>query len=166
VNAKSVTVENVYEGRVEFRAQEGKSLDLEKIYECLKETRMSGKPPGRVTAAQCRYLEITALGEVTAGEKELLLKVNGTGQQFRLGADPAVKVEAGEKSPLQRLQDALKRGEKVTGVTGRVHGWTGHFPAVLKEFPVEVEKDPKNPDKPPVRKPLLLYVTDFQTAKK
>jgi hypothetical protein len=165
VDARSVEVEPVYEGRVTFRAKKGKSLDLEKIHACLQETRLSGKPPGR-TSSQIRYLEITALGEVVAGKKELLLKVNGTGQLFRLSDDPKAKADGDEKSPWQRLQEALRRGEKVTGVTGRVHGWSGHFPAVLRRFPVELVDDPKKTDKPPARKPLVLYVTNFQLAEK
>jgi len=47
VDPTSLKVEMVDGGRVAFAAREGYSLDLEKIHACLKETRLSGKPPGK-----------------------------------------------------------------------------------------------------------------------
>ena len=73
------------------------------------------------------YFEITALGAVEIRDKELLLTVSGTGQQFTLAEAP------GAKGQLQKLRDALGRGEKVTSVTGRVQGWNGRFPDVLRD---------------------------------
>jgi hypothetical protein len=93
------------------------------------------------------YLEITALGAVEAHDKELLLTVSGSGQQFSLVEAPTAKGVA------QKLRDAVGRGEKVTGVIGRVQGWTGRFPDVLKTLP---------------KAPAIqtLFVIDFEVAKK
>src|SRR5205809_22079 len=108
-------------GLITFHAKQGKSIDLTKIRESITETRLSGG-----TAMGVEYLEITALGAVAAADKELLLTVSGCGQQFTLGEAPTAKGMA------QKLRDALGRGEKVTGVTGRVQGWNGRFPEVLR----------------------------------
>jgi hypothetical protein len=108
-------------GLIHFVAKEGKSIDLNQIHESITATRLSGG-----TNMSVDYLEITARGAVTAGDKQLLLKVSGTGQEFVLGED------ASAKGALQRLRQALSRGEKVTTITGRVQGWNGRFPVVLK----------------------------------
>jgi hypothetical protein len=59
------------------------------------------------------------------------------------------------------LEQALTKGVKVVRVTGRVHGWSGHFPAVLRELPGAPDKDQ---DKAAKRKPPLLIVTAFEPA--
>jgi hypothetical protein len=149
VDKDSVKVEKTFgsEGPLAFSAAKGKSLDLEKIYEALKATRLPR------SGSKLIYLEITALGEVTVSDKVTLLKVSGTTQQFALGEDPDGELQGPEKGAFQRLQQSLVKGEKVVSVTGRVHGWSGHFPDVLKA------------EKPAVKKPPLLIVTDFQTLK-
>src|SRR5262245_55207059 len=152
-------------GRVVFAARPGCSLDLEKIHACLKETRLSGKPPGK-TRSQILYLELTVQGEVVKDGKELLLKVNGTKQVFRLGDEPDRQAVPPEGTDFQRLQKAVAKGRKVVSVTGRVKGWSGHFPGVLRELPVEFAPDPGDPHKAPVRRPPLLYVVGFEEAKK
>jgi hypothetical protein len=135
-------------GTILFSARKNKSIDLDKMYASLQATRLSGG-----TRMGIDYLEITATGQVVAAERDVLLKVAGTAQQFALGDDPSAKPKEGEKSPFQRLQEALARGAKVTGVTGRVQGWNGVFPVVLRSWPDEATK-----------KPPMLIVTDFQTA--
>jgi hypothetical protein len=60
----------------------------------------------------------------------------------------------------------VAQGQKVINVTGRVKGWSGHFPAVLRELPAEFTPVPKNQHGPPVRRPPLLYVVGFVEAKK
>jgi len=54
----------------------------------------------------------------------------------------------------------------VVSVTGRVQGWKGHFPAVLRELPGESTPGAGDPRKPPVRRPPLLYVVGFEEAEK
>src|ERR1700682_1957921 len=108
-------------GLITFSAKKGKSIDLKKIRESITATRLSGG-----TGMGVDYLEITALGAVEARDKELLLTVSGCGQQFTLIEAPTAKGMA------QKLREALDRGEKVTGVTGRVQGWKGTFPIVLR----------------------------------
>jgi hypothetical protein len=143
-------------GRVHFAARSGRSLDLEKIHACLKETRLSGKPPGK-TRSRILYLELTVKGNVVKEGKELLLKVNGTRQVFRLGEEPRSE-DLPQRTDFQRLEKAVARGRKVVSVTGRVQGWSGHFPAVLREVPASYK------GKPPVRLPPLLFVVAFEEA--
>jgi hypothetical protein len=151
-------------GRVVFAARSGRSLDLEKIHACLKETRLSGKPPGK-TSARIHYLELVVKGKVVKDDKEFLFKVNGTKQVFRLGEEPNFKPGPLD-TEFQRLKKAVASGRKVISVTGSVRGWSGHFPAVLRELPGDFVADPANPGKPPVRLPPLLYVVDFEEARK
>ncbi len=148
-------------GTITFYPQKGKSLDLAKIHASLQTTRLAGK-----TRSAVNYLEITAKGEVTVVEKDTLLKVAGTTQQFALGDDPKAKPKEEAKTPFQRLCEALAKGETVTSVTGRVIGWSGPWPEVLRALAGEPAKDSEKSDKPAAKKPLLLIVTDFQTAKK
>src|SRR5262249_4452976 len=118
------------------------------------------------TNSGVNYLDITAEGEVVVGDKETLLKVNGAGPQFLLGADPKATPKEGERTPYQRLTDALAKGKKIASVTGRVQGWSGRWPDVLRELAGETVKDAKDPDKAPMRKPTLLVVKDFQIVEK
>ena len=131
-------------GTILFHAKKGKSIDLDKIRESIAATRLSGN-----TNMGMEYLEITATGDVQAGAKELVLKVAGTEQQFVLGEAP------GAKDALQRLRDALAHGESVISVTGRVPGWSGRFPVVLKALA----------DAPAGQNRVLL-VTTFEVSKK
>jgi len=135
-------------GTIAFQARKGKSLDVDSIYESFLATALYG--PNGIESV--RYLEITALGEVAAGDRPVL-KVANTTERFALGDDPDRKPAAGEKTAFRRMQEALAKGAKVIGVTGHVHRWNA---------PV----DTKGPDQPAGKKPLLLIVTDFQTATK
>jgi hypothetical protein len=139
-------------GTITFVAKKGESINLEKILESLKATRLF-----KGTRSGVNFLEITAEGEVVVVDKQILLKVSGTGEQFRLGDDPTAKRQEGVKPPFRRLQQALAKGQKIARVTGRVQGWSGRWPVVLGEL--------AGKEKPAARKPALLMVTDFQTVK-
>ena len=141
-------------GTVTFSARKGKSIDLAKLRAGLQATRLGKRTSSRVT-----YLEITATGQVVVASKELQMNVSGTTQQFLIGEDPKAGSKEGEKTALRRLREAADRGEKVISVTGRVQGWNGVFPAVLKAL---AEEEAKEPGK---RKPPLLLVTGFEVAK-
>jgi hypothetical protein len=170
---------------VRFAAMPGKSLDLEKIHAALQATRLARKPPNR-TGARIVYLEIVVRGTVEVKDQETVLNVCGTTQHFLLKGDPdgklleapadgesklhenmqawlaaRRKLSDAQKEAFQRLEQALTKGVKVVRVTGRVHGWSGHFPAVLRELPGAPRKDQ---DKAAKRKPPLLIVTAFELA--
>jgi len=148
-------------GTITFAARKGKSLDLAAIHADLQGTRL-----GRKTRSAVNYLEVTATGDVVVAGKETLLKVSGTGQQFTLGDDPKARPKEGAKTPFARLAEARARGEKVVSVTGRVHGWSGRWPEVLRALPGKPAGDADKADRPDARKAPLLVVTDFETAKK
>jgi len=141
-------------GTITFNAKKGKSIDLDKMRESIAATRLSGGTNMRVD-----YLEITATGAVTAGNKDVVLAVSGTGQEFMLGEDPEAK--KAEATPLARLREALRRGDTVVSVSGRVQGWNGKFPAVLRALAAEKARSDTtgNPSR------TLLLVTDFEVRK-
>ena len=131
-------------GTIVFAPKKGRSIDLDKTCESITATRLSGN-----TNMSIDYLEITAKGEVIERDKELVLKVSGTGQEFVLSEEPTA--EGG----LRRLREAVTRGEKVSTVTGRVPGWTGRFPLVLAAWA-----------KAPDAQKRKLAVVDFKVEKK
>jgi hypothetical protein len=146
-------------GTITFAAVQGKSIDLQKIQKSLQATRLGGG-----TRSGVNYLDITAEGDVVVADKETLLKVSGAEQQFLLGDDPKAKSKEGEKTPHQRLTEALAKGKKIASVTGRVQGWSGRWPTVLGELAKETEKNGKEAGA--AKKPMLLVVKDFVIAEK
>jgi hypothetical protein len=131
-------------GTIDFAAKKGKSLDLDKIAESIAATRLSGG-----TSMRMDYLEITAQGEVIERDKELVLKLSSTGQELVLSEEPTAK------GGLQRLREAVARGDKVSAIAGRVPGWNGGFPAVLAAWA-----------KAPDTQKRKLTVVDFKVEKK
>jgi len=147
-------------GTITFAAAKGKSIDLQKIQKSLQATRL-----GERTGSGVNYLDITAQGEVVVADKETLLKVSGTEQQFLLVDDEKAKPKEGEKTPYQRLTEALAKGKKIANVTGRVQGWSGRWPEVLRELAEKTEKDSKESGKAATNHRTLLVVQDFEIAK-
>ena len=134
---------------ITFAPKKGQSVDLQKIHESLKGTRL-----GKGTRSAVNFFEITAEGDVTVADKDTRLQVSGTGQQFILVDDPKAQPKEGKKTPYQRLKEALAQGEKIANVTGRVQGWNGTWPTVLKALSADAKK------------PTVLVVTDFLTVQK
>ena len=137
---------NYRPGIITFYPKAGKTLDLRKMEESIRATRLSGGSSMGVD-----YLEITALGDVTIDGNAATFKVSGSTQQFTLKEASA---KDGEKTPLGRLREALAGGAKIESVTGRVQGWTGTFPVVLRNFA-----------KMPADATQELTVTDFEMKK-
>jgi hypothetical protein len=117
---------NYRPGTIQFAAKKGKSIDLDKTRESIAATRLSGG-----TNMGMDYLQITVVGTIETRNTELILKVAGTDEVFVLGESPTAK------DALQRLRDAVGRGEQVRTVVGRVPGWSGRFPDVLKKLAAE-----------------------------
>jgi hypothetical protein len=133
-------------GLVTFRAKKGRLVDLDKLHESIWATRLSGN-----TGMALNWIDVTAAGTVVLDKERMLLKVAGSDQSFVLKETPDDGSREGAAMPLRRLREALDRGEKVVSVTGRLDGWTGHFPPFLKTLP---------------EKPRVILVKDFQTATK
>ena len=131
-------------GTVTFYPKKGKSIDLGKMEESLRATRLSGG-----TSMSVDSLEITATGTVMTEGDAVHFKVAGTNQLFVL-KDAAAK-DGATKTLLQRLRDVASLGAPIVTVTGRVEGWSGRFPAVLNAL-----------GKQPADAPTGLVVAGFE----
>lgn len=128
-------------GTVTFRAKPGKLIDLDKLHESVWATRLSvGTSSGLVS------LEVTVAGTIVVGDKQTTLKVVEAEPEFVLAQNP----EADFKTTFDELKAALERGEKVTSVSGRLDGWSGRWPEMLKKLPA---------------KPRRILVTRFDVMK-
>jgi hypothetical protein len=143
VDADSVVLDKKA-GIITLRAKKGRLIDLDKLHESVKATRL-----GDNTGMALEWLDVTAVGEVRTVDKELRLKVTGSDQYFVLAEAPGAKPANGSSTPFTRLKEALKQGKKVVSVTGRVDGWKGNWTQFLKKLP---------------DKPRRLLVADFKTA--
>lgn len=132
-------------GIITFQAKKGRLVPLDQLHESIWATRL-----GDGTGMKLKWLDVQAAGEVVAEETEVKLKVAGSDQYFLLGADNDAPT-ANEKAAYQRLREALKRGEKVVRVSGRVEGWQGNLTQFSKKLPA---------------RPRWILVKDFQTAGK
>ena len=128
-------------GTVTFRAKTGKLIDLDKLHESVWATRLSGG-----TSSGLVSLEVTVSGTMVVGEKEMTLKVADAEPEFVLAQNP----EADFKDAFNDLRAALARGDNITSVSGRLDGWTGRWPEMLKKLPA---------------KPRRILVTRFDVAK-
>ena len=134
-------------GTITFRARKGKLIDLDKLHESIWATRLSGG-----TRSGLVSLEVTAVGEVVVDGKNIIIRVAGSKSHFLLGKDPVLgknPVE-GHEDELDKLRAAVKAARKVVSVTGRLDGWKGRWPQVLRKLP---------------SKPRRILVTSFKTVK-
>jgi hypothetical protein len=130
-------------GIITFFPKTGKSIDLRKMEESLRATRLSGG-----TSMSVSYLDITVVGELIGNGEAVQLKGAGGSGLFVLKA-------AKDNSALQRLREAAGAGAKTVSVTGRVDGWSGRFPVMLGALA-----------KRSANEPVVLFVTDFEAGKK
>jgi hypothetical protein len=140
---KNLTQSGKYDrGTITFRAKKGKLVDLDKLHESVWATRLSGG-----TRSGLVSLEVTATGEVVLRGAETVMNVSGFEPQapFVLAKNP----EAEYAKVYNDLRRAVERGERVVSVTGRLDGWTGGWPQVLRQLPP---------------KPRRILVTEFETA--
>jgi hypothetical protein len=139
---KRLTQSGSYDtGTVTIRPKPGKLIDLDQLHESIWATRLSGGTKSGLVS-----LDVTAVGEAVVNEKEMILKVAGSDAHFVLGKHTDEKQQAA----FDELRSALDRGEKVTSVSGRIEGWAGRWPDVLRKLPP---------------KPRRILVLEFETAK-
>ena len=143
VDADAVKLD-LKKGEITFQAKKGRLIDLDKLHESIWATRLSGN-----TGMGTNWLDVTAVGEVVIEKERIILKVKGSDDYFVLKEDP--KAKTGEKTVYVLLREAAEHGQKMSTVTGRVEGWTGHFPPFLKA---------------PPKKPRVILVKEFEPEKK
>ena len=128
-------------GTIMIRPKQGKLIDLDQLHESIWATRLSGG-----TSSGLVSLDVTAVGEAVIDKNEAILKVAGSDAHFVLGKHPDEK----HQSAFDELRSALDRGEKVTSVSGRIDGWAGRWPDVLRKLSSQ---------------PRRILVSEFETAK-
>jgi hypothetical protein len=130
VDADAVRLD-LKKGEITFRAKKGRLVSLDKIHESIWATRLSGR-----TGMSINWIDVTAVGEVEVEKDRIVLKVTGSDAVFVLKGDDRLRAAA--------------RGPTKMRVTGRVEGWTGHFPPFLKTLP---------------KKPRVIEVKGFEPMK-
>ncbi len=83
-------------------------------------------------------------------ESETVLNVTGSDHHFVLSGNSETPTREGTKTTFRKLRESMKRGGKVVSVTGRVEGWSGGWPTILRQLPA---------------KPRRIIVTGFQIEK-
>ena len=132
-------------GTIKFSAKKDKLVDLDKLHESIWATRLSGG-----TRSGLVRLDVTAVGKVIVNENATVLNVKGSDRQFVLVGDSKNPTREDAKTVFRKLRESMARGEKVVSVTGRVEGWNGGWPSVLRKLP---------------SKPRRIIVTGFQIEK-
>ena len=132
-------------GEITFQAKEGKSINLGRIQELITATRLSGHTNMRVD-----YLEITVRGKLILRDEAPVLQVSGAEQEFELEAD--------DRDLEKQLLEAAERNEAGVTVVGKVDGWNGRFPVVLRTLAKRYGTDGKTP--------ILLVIADLKIAEK
>lgn len=118
-------------GEIAFRAKPGSLIELDQLHESIWASRLS-----RGTSSGLVSLEVTARGQVAAEGNRLILRVSGSDDYFVLDADP----EEGQKVKFDQLRAAQVQGEKIVSVTGRLDGWSGRWPQMLRQLPPKPRK--------------------------
>jgi hypothetical protein len=128
-------------GTIVIHPKPGKLIDLDQLHESIWATRLSGGTKSGLVG-----LHVTVAGEGAVLDNEPIVNVAGPDAYFVLRKNPDDKHQAA----FDELCSALDRGEKVVGVSGRLEGWAGRWPDVLRKLPP---------------KPRRILVTEFETAK-
>jgi hypothetical protein len=128
-------------GTIVIRPKPGKLIDLDQLHESIWATRLSGGTKSGLVS-----LDVTAVGEATLLDHETVFKVAESEAYFSLRKSPDEK----HQGTFDELRSAIERGERVVGVSGRLEGWAGRWPDVLRRQP---------------SKPRRILVTEFETAK-
>ena len=129
-------------GTIAFRARKGKLVDLDKLYESVWATRLSGG-----TRSGLVRLDVTFTGTVSQRGTALIVDVAGSDGRFLLIENRDAK--QGEKTALQELRKSLANNRRIVRVTGRVDRWQGRWPALLRTRP---------------KTPRTIQVTSFRVS--
>ena len=132
-------------GKITFEAKRGRSINLGEIQKAITATRLSGNTNMRVS-----YLEIVVRGDLILRNQEPSLLVSGVEQVFELEADDRIL----EK----RLREVAAGSADAVTVVGRVDGWSGRFPVVLRTLKKRYGTDHTIP--------MLLVITKLESPAK
>jgi hypothetical protein len=116
-------------GTITFRARKGKLVDLDKLHESVWATRLSGG-----TSSGLVRLDVTAVGEVVADGKNLVLKIEGSKKTFILGGAARAKTGSQQQIAFQKVKAEIGNGNQVS-ITGQIEGWRGRWPEMLSKRP-------------------------------
>ena len=129
-------------GTISFRAKPGKLVQLDKLHESMWATRLSGR-----TRSGLVKIEVTAVGKATVTDGKTVFLVSGSEDVFTLDEDSELEKKE-DRAIFGKLQEAMAKGRVVTSVTGRLDGWSGRWPTVLRRIPT---------------KPRRILVSEFTT---
>lgn len=130
-------------GTISFQAKPGKLIPIDQIHESIWATRLSGG-----TRSGLVKFEVTAVGKATRSNGNMVFEVSGSEDVFLIGQDSDLESEDGGRPVFAQLLQAMEKGQSVTSVTGRLEGWKGRWPTVLRQLPP---------------KPRRILVSEFTT---
>ena len=110
-------------GTIAFKAKKGKLVDLDKLHESTWATRLSGG-----TRSGLVHLDVTVVATVVERNGETVARIVGSKRIFKLVAGK------GKRETFNNMKAAVASGKKLK-ITGRVAGWGGRWPNVLRRPP-------------------------------
>jgi hypothetical protein len=110
-------------GTFTFHARKGKLIDLDKLHESIRATRLSGS-----TRSGLVSLEVTAVGRIMISGDKTVLAITGSSEEFVLVQHPDAK----HAEVFGRLTTS---GDTVVKLTGQIADYAGRWPNLLKTKP-------------------------------
>jgi hypothetical protein len=130
-------------GRISFHAKDGKLVDLATIHESVWATRLS-----RGTGSALVNLDVTVAGSIVDdGAINLVVPGDRLDRVFTLLPYPKKDAKNGEEKRYDELVTAIKRGQRLFSISGRLDGWKGRWPGFLNQPPPSSDS---------------IFVTDFK----
>ena len=116
------------QGTITFRARKGQLIDLDKLHESIRATRLSGG-----TSSGLVHLDVTAIGQIITPDGQTRLKVSGSDAEFVL----LEQAETDSAAAFGPLLDATGKVKHQVRVTGRIDNYQGRWPNVLRQPPTK-----------------------------
>ena len=114
------------QGTVTFRARKGKLIDLDKLHESIRATRLSGG-----TRSGLVSLEVVVIGQAIKTQDGTILKVSNSDAEFVLAKNP----DQEQAAAFEKLQQSAAGTSQLVKMTGRIDNYKGRWPSLFRKPP-------------------------------